>query len=90
DVEAANDQLDLEVAANQLMPSTRVVEGSLFELERERTLKVQEEIRERMLSVEADLKAETEISVTALLLVENEREAKREMARRVDKQYQRK
>jgi len=66
------------------------VEGSLFELERERILRVQEEIRERIISSLADLEAETERSVTALQLVEKDREAKREMARRVDKQYQRK
>ncbi|XP_057831780.2 mRNA export factor GLE1 isoform X1 [Cryptomeria japonica] len=89
-VEATDDQLDFEVAANQLMPSTGVVEGSLFELERERTLRVQEEIRERTLSLESELKAETERSATALLHVEKEREEKWEMARRVDKQYQRK
>jgi len=90
DSEAENDQLDPEVAENELMPRTGVVEGSLFELERERILRVQEEIRERIISSLADLEAETERSVTALQLVEKDREAKREMARRVDKQYQRK
>jgi len=90
DSEAENNQLDPEVAENELMPRTGVVEGSLFELERERILRVQEEIRERIISSLADLEAETERSVTALQLVEKDREAKREMARRVDKQYQRK
>ena len=50
----------------------------------------QEEIRERIISSQADLEAETERSATALQLVEKDRESKREMARRVDKQYQRK
>lgn len=90
DSEAENDQLDPEVTENQLMPRTGVVEGSLFELERERILRVQEEIRERIISSQADLEAETERSATALQLVEKDRESKREMARRVDKQYQRK
>lgn len=90
DSEAENDQLDPEVAGDQLMPRTGVVEGSLFELERERILRVQEEIRERIISSQADLEAETERSATALQLVEKDREAKRDMARRVDKQYQRK
>lgn len=90
DSEAENDQLDPEVAEDQLMPRTGVVEGSLFELERERILRVQEEIRERIISSQADLEAETERSATALQLVEKDREAKRDMARRVDKQYQRK
>lgn len=90
DSEAENDQLDPEVAENQLMPRTGVVEGSLLELERERILRVQEEIRERIISSQADLEAETERSATALQLAEKDRESKREMARRVDKQYQRK
>lgn len=90
DSEAENDQLDPEVTENQLMPRTGVVEGSLFELERERILRVQEEIRERIISSQVDLEAETERSATALQLVEKDRESKRDMARRVDKQYQRK
>lgn len=90
DSEAENDQFYPEVAEDQLIPRTGVVEGSLFELERERILRVQKEIRERIISSQADLEAETERSATALQLVEKDREAKREMARRVDKQYQRK
>jgi hypothetical protein len=65
--------LDPEIAENQLIPRTGVMEDSMFKLAHKRILGVQEQIQERIISSQADLEAETEKSATALQLVEKNR-----------------
>ncbi|XP_077212382.1 nucleoporin GLE1-like protein isoform X2 [Tasmannia lanceolata] len=90
DIEDSEDELDHETIETHLMEKTGLEEGILFELEHECQLRVKEEIRNRFSALEEDLANENERSYSALIQVEKYMDAKREMDRRLDKQYQRK
>jgi nucleoporin GLE1 len=65
------------------------VEAALIELERERLTRVQEEFQKRRLSLDRVLREEIVREAAVLTLVEKDKEAKCELARRSDKQDQR-
>lgn len=72
-----------------LLPRTEIVEGSLFELERERLLRVQDEVRQRHLILQTAIEEESNRSAAIFEQVEKDEELRHEKARRTDKQYQR-
>lgn len=80
---AHGDQIDL-------MDKVGSVEGALFELTHEHQLGVTEEIRNQISALETDLMSESEKSTSAIVQVEKYRDARREMDRKLDIQYQRK
>uniref|UniRef100_A0A1D1XNS0 mRNA export factor GLE1 n=1 Tax=Anthurium amnicola TaxID=1678845 RepID=A0A1D1XNS0_9ARAE len=90
DSEGSDYELDLEEPQIHLMDKTSLDESFLFELEREHQLKVKEEIRKKASALEAELRNENEKSFSAVARLEKHMEARREMDRRLDKQYQRK
>ncbi|KAL5975069.1 hypothetical protein ACLOJK_031745 [Asimina triloba] len=90
DSNGSEDEIDLEAPANHLMEKTGIEEGILIELERENQLHIKEEVRNRFYALEADLRNENERFTEVHSRVEKYIEEKREMDRRLDKQYQRK
>lgn len=72
-----------------LLPRTEISEGLMFELERERLQRVQEEVRQRRFVLEIAIEEESIRSAAIFEQVDKEEESKRELARRIDKQYQR-
>ncbi|BBN05565.1 nucleoporin GLE1 [Marchantia polymorpha subsp. ruderalis] len=72
-----------------LLPQTERIEAALLELERERILRVQEEIRTRVSSLDDLLREEKDRITAKFSQLEKEVAAKCEMARRNDKQDQR-
>ncbi|XXG40173.1 hypothetical protein AAC387_Pa01g0957 [Persea americana] len=89
DSEGSEDEFDHEKNKNLLMDKPGKVEGTLFEVERENRLRLQEEIWNARSSLEANVRSETEWSNSNLAKVEEEREAMREKYRRLHMQYQR-
>ncbi|RWR79155.1 protein GLE1 [Cinnamomum micranthum f. kanehirae] len=89
DSEGSEDEFDHEKTGNLLMDKPGKVEGTLFEVERENRLRLQEEIWNARSSLEANVRSETERSNSNLAKVEEEREAMREKYRRSHMQYQR-
>ncbi|EFJ38498.1 hypothetical protein SELMODRAFT_402470 [Selaginella moellendorffii] len=69
--------------------TTSKVEAALFEAERLRILRVQEELRQKRFQLESALLEETQRSAEKIAQVMKDEEAKCEMTRRSDKQYQR-
>lgn len=90
DGEDFEDDLNCETVEDHLMDETGLAEGILFELERENQLRVKEEIRNKFSAWEADLRNESERSASAIVRIEKYIEARREMDKRLDRQYQRK
>ncbi|CAK9256001.1 unnamed protein product [Sphagnum jensenii] len=82
-------QRDKKGAGSPLLACTEYVEAALIELERERLTRVQEEFRKRRLSLNRVLREEIVREAAVLTLVEKDKEAKCELARRSDKQDQR-
>jgi hypothetical protein len=82
-------QRDKKGAGSPLLACTEYVEAALIELERERLTRVQEEFRKRRLSLDRVLREEIVREAAVLTLVEKDKEAKCELARRSDKQDQR-
>ncbi|CAM6044640.1 unnamed protein product [Sphagnum compactum] len=82
-------QRDEKGAGSPLLARTEYVEAALIELERERLTRVQEEFRKRRLSLDRVLREEIVREAAVLTLVEKDKEAKCELARRSDKQDQR-
>ncbi|XVE74911.1 hypothetical protein DITRI_Ditri12bG0056500 [Diplodiscus trichospermus] len=87
--EDSDDELCLEVQP-YLMNEAGSVESALFELTHEHQLGVKEEIRNRISALETDLMNESEKSSSAHIKVEKYREARQEVDRKFDVQYQRK
>lgn len=73
-----------------LMHKISLEEGILFELEREHQLKVKEHVRSTLSALELDHLKKCERSQRAMLQLEKYIEERREIDRKVDKQYQRK
>ncbi|KAB1213131.1 Nucleoporin GLE1 [Morella rubra] len=73
-----------------LMDEVGLVEGALCELTHEHQLEVKEQIRSKLSALEKALMGEIEKSASALTRVEKYREARWEMNRKFDTQYQRK
>jgi hypothetical protein len=82
-------QRDEKGAGSPLLARTEYVEAALIELERERLTRVQEEFQKRRLSLDRVLREEIVREAAVLTLVEKDKEAKCELARRSDKQDQR-
>ncbi|XVE92291.1 hypothetical protein REPUB_Repub01dG0084500 [Reevesia pubescens] len=72
-----------------LMNEVGLVESALFELTNEHQLGVKEEVRNRISALETDLINESEKSSSAHAKVEKYREARQEVERKFDVQYQR-
>ncbi|GMJ08216.1 embryo defective 1745, A. thaliana homolog of yeast GLE1 [Hibiscus trionum] len=72
-----------------LMNEVGLVESALYELTHEHQLGVKEEIRNAISALETDLTNESEESSSAHTKVEKYREARREVERKFDVQYQR-
>lgn len=88
--EESDDELHIEATEPHLLYKRSIEEGILFELEHEHRLKVKEEVRSKVAELEAYQKAEIERSASAMARVEKYTETRREMDKRLDKQYQRK
>ncbi|KAK7814418.1 mRNA export factor GLE1 [Quercus suber] len=88
----SNDSDDESTFKDQsyLMDEVRIVEGALCELTHEHHLEEKEEIRNKISALETDLRSGSEKSTSALTQVEKYREARNEMDRKLDTQYQRK
>ncbi|KAF9603086.1 hypothetical protein IFM89_033811, partial [Coptis chinensis] len=90
DSDSSEDELALEETQFQLMDPVGLLEGLLSEREMEHQQWVEEEIRHRIALLEADLMNENERSISALVQLEKLTEARRELDRKRDTQYQRK
>ncbi|XP_010248703.1 PREDICTED: protein GLE1 [Nelumbo nucifera] len=86
----SEDELVIEATQTQLMEKVGVPEVVLFELDEEHRRGIKEEIRNVISALETDLVNESERSTNALIQVEKYTEARREMDRKLDTQYQRK
>ncbi|KAK8360632.1 hypothetical protein V6Z11_A04G180500 [Gossypium hirsutum] len=84
----SDDQPCLDVQT-YLMNEVGLVESALYELTHEHQLGVKEEIRNTISALETDLRNESEKSSSAHTKVEKYREARREVERKFDVQYQR-
>ncbi|KAA8533231.1 hypothetical protein F0562_033236 [Nyssa sinensis] len=84
----SEDEDELAVGT-QLMDRMGLAEGAIIELTREHQLSVTEEIRNQILALETDMMNENEKFTSALARVEKYTEARREMDRKLDMQYQR-
>ncbi|OMO60307.1 GLE1-like protein [Corchorus capsularis] len=76
-------------AQTSLMDEAGLVESALFELNHDHQLGVKEDIRNRISALETDLMNESEKSSSAHAKVEKYREARLEVERKFDVQYQR-
>ncbi|KAF5746534.1 nucleoporin GLE1-like isoform X2 [Tripterygium wilfordii] len=88
-----SDESDSELGFEEqsdLMDRMGVVEGSLFELNHDYQLGIKEEIRNQTLELVAELTRESEKSSSAFARVDKYRQARQEMDRKLDTQYQRK
>ncbi|XP_078434899.1 nucleoporin GLE1-like protein isoform X2 [Wolffia australiana] len=90
DSEASEGELYLEQSPIALMDKTNLTESLLKELEREHQQRIKEEIRKKAFALEAELKGENCRSLSAITQLDKLTEIRREMDRRMDKQYQRK
>ncbi|XP_038977856.1 protein GLE1-like isoform X1 [Phoenix dactylifera] len=88
--EESDDEMHTQATESHLLYKRSMEEGILFELEREHQLKVKAEVRSKLAELEAYQKTEIERSVSAMAQVEKYTETRREMDKRLDKQYQRK
>ncbi|PKU79832.1 hypothetical protein MA16_Dca016277 [Dendrobium catenatum] len=84
-----DDEMHEKSAPSLLMEKKSVEEGVLCELESEHQLMVKEQLRSKLSSLELSQKIESEKSSFAIDRLEKQSEARRELDRRLDKQYQR-
>ncbi|KAF9677858.1 hypothetical protein SADUNF_Sadunf08G0151400 [Salix dunnii] len=88
-----SDSSDYEVAFNPqsyLMDEVGLVESAFFERSHEHHLQVQEDIRNQLSAIETELMTEQEKYASAFARIEKYREARKELERKLDIQYQRK
>ncbi|KAK1295362.1 hypothetical protein QJS10_CPA16g00347 [Acorus calamus] len=90
DSESSEDQIDFECGQTHLMNRARMEEGLLLELECEHELKVKEELRNKISAIKTNFWSEDEKSALAVIEIEKYADVRREMDKRLDKQYQRK
>ncbi|KAL0925410.1 hypothetical protein M5K25_003735 [Dendrobium thyrsiflorum] len=84
-----DDEMHEKSAPSLLMEKKSMEEGVLCELESEHQLMVKEQLRSKLSSLELSQKIESEKSSYAMRRLEKQSEARRELDRRLDKQYQR-
>ncbi|KAK6922306.1 mRNA export factor GLE1-like [Dillenia turbinata] len=89
DSDDSKEDLSIEIQSS-LMDKVGLEEGALIELTHEHQHEVKEEIRSQVSALEIDLQKEIEISAAALLRIEKEAEARRELDKKLDTQYRRK
>ncbi|KAK8959653.1 hypothetical protein KSP40_PGU000026 [Platanthera guangdongensis] len=87
--EGSDDELHMEPTSPLLMEKKSIEEGILFELENKHHLIVKEQLRSKLSALELSQKNENEKSSFSMHQLEKQAEARREMDRRLDKQYQR-
>uniref|UniRef100_A0A2P2KI25 Protein GLE1 isoform X2 n=1 Tax=Rhizophora mucronata TaxID=61149 RepID=A0A2P2KI25_RHIMU len=88
-----SDESDYELSLrteSHLMGELGLVDAALVELSHEHQLGVTEEIRNQISALEIELFSENEKSASAIAQIEKYREARREVERKLDTQYQRK
>ncbi|KAK1270307.1 hypothetical protein QJS04_geneDACA004256 [Acorus gramineus] len=90
DSESSEDQIDFECSQTHLMNRARMEESLLLELECEHELKVKEELRNKISAIKTNFWSEDEKSALAVIEIEKYADVRREMDKRLDKQYQRK
>ncbi|PKA61280.1 hypothetical protein AXF42_Ash006177 [Apostasia shenzhenica] len=89
DDDGSDDEICMAPATSHLMEKKSLEEGILFELEYEHQLMVKDQLRNTLSALELSQKNEIEKSSIAMQRLEKYAEARREMDRRLDKQYQR-
>ncbi|XP_020599446.1 protein GLE1 isoform X2 [Phalaenopsis equestris] len=85
-----DDEMHEKSTPSRLMQKKSIEEGALFELESDHQLMVKEQLRSKLSSLELSQKIESENSSFAMRRLEKQAEARQELDRRLDKQYQRK
>ncbi|KAJ6430373.1 hypothetical protein OIU84_021720 [Salix udensis] len=88
-----SDSSDYELAfdpQSYLMDEVGLVESAFFERSHEHHLQVQEDIRNQLSAIETELMTEQEKYASAFARIEKYREARKELERKLDTQYQRK
>ncbi|KAJ6321435.1 hypothetical protein OIU77_011499 [Salix suchowensis] len=88
-----SDSSDYELAfdpQSYLMGEVGLVESAFFERSHEHHLQVQEDIRNQLSAIETELMTEQEKYASAFARIEKYREARKELERKLDTQYQRK
>ncbi|KAK1578931.1 hypothetical protein Q3G72_034255 [Acer saccharum] len=87
--DASDDEKAFETES-YLMDEVGLVEGALVEITHEHQLGVKDEIRNLISKLDSELMSENDLSNSALARVEKYRDARRDMDRKLDTQYQRK
>lgn len=88
-----SDSSDYELAfdpQSYLMDEVGLVESAFFERSHEHHLQVQDDIRNQLSAIETELMTEQEKYASAFARIEKYREARKELERKLDTQYQRK
>ncbi|KAJ8758853.1 hypothetical protein K2173_002632 [Erythroxylum novogranatense] len=89
DGEDSDGQLSLN-AKSYLMDEVGLLEGSMFDLSHNHQLAIKEGIRNKISELESELMSENEKFTAALARIGKYKEARREVDRKLDTQYQRK
>ncbi|XP_072950815.1 mRNA export factor GLE1-like isoform X1 [Typha angustifolia] len=88
--EESDDELQIEAPQSYLMAKKCLEEGILFDLESEHWLNIKEEVKSKLAALEVYHKNEIDRASTVIDRLMKHTEVRREMDRRLDKQYQRK
>ncbi|EER90667.3 hypothetical protein SORBI_3001G043100 [Sorghum bicolor] len=85
----SEDELDGQVAPYRLMEKRDLAKSILLELEREHHLKVQEEVRNKLASLEVCHQNEIQRTISAFARLQKYAESRKEIDRRLDVHFQR-
>ncbi|XP_051194010.1 mRNA export factor GLE1 [Lolium perenne] len=87
--EESEDELDCSSASYNLMEKRSIEKSVLLELEREHQLKIQEEVRSKLSSLEVCHQNEIQRTVSAFARLQRDAESRKELDRRLDVLFQR-
>uniref|UniRef100_A0A0D9VHU0 mRNA export factor GLE1 n=2 Tax=Leersia perrieri TaxID=77586 RepID=A0A0D9VHU0_9ORYZ len=90
DVEESEDELDGTIVPYSLMEKRSLEKSILLELEREHHLKVQEEVRNKLSTLEVCHQNEIQQTISAFARLQKYAESRKEIDRRLDVHFQRK
>uniref|UniRef100_A0ACD6A0R7 Uncharacterized protein n=1 Tax=Avena sativa TaxID=4498 RepID=A0ACD6A0R7_AVESA len=88
--EESGDELDCSGTSYSLMEKRSIEKSILLELEREHHLKIQEEVRRKLSSLEVCHQNEIQRTISAFARLQKYAESRKELDRRLDVQFQRK
>uniref|UniRef100_A0ACD5YW21 Uncharacterized protein n=2 Tax=Avena sativa TaxID=4498 RepID=A0ACD5YW21_AVESA len=88
--EESGDELDCSGTSYSLMEKRSIEKSILLELEREHHLKIQEEVRNKLSSLEVCHQNEIQRTISAFARLQKYAESRKELDRRLDVQFQRK